>query len=190
MNRKKTNMKFRFTTLILIAMTVFLASCASLVGPREVELPLAKLQESLNRKFPFNNRYLELFDISVTNPRLALQPDTNRVVTSLDAAIAPPFLKKAWNGSLTLSGILQLDATRNAIILAEPRLDKFTVDGVDTIYANQIAKIGGLLAEQILKDVPLYTFKPEDFRYAGMAFIPTKINTRPNSLVVTFEPAK
>jgi hypothetical protein len=183
-------MKRAVAIITTIAVMFLLSSCAALVGPREVELPASKLQEALNRKFPFNNRYLELFDINVSNPRLALQPDTNRIATSFDTVIAPPFIKKSWKGSLTLSGNLQLDATRNAIILADPHMDKFALDGVDTLYTDQLAKIGGLLAAQLLKDVPLYTFKPEDFRYAGINFIPTKINTKANSLVVTFEPAK
>lgn len=183
-------MKPRLTALLAIATTFLLTSCAGLFGPREVELPLYKLQEAMDRKFPFNNRYLELFDISVSHPRLALQPDTNRIVTNLDAVIAPSILNKAWTGSLALSGVLRFDTSRNAIILAEPRMDKFMLDGVDARYTNQFAKIGALLAEQILKDAPLYTFRPEDFRYAGANFIPTKITTRSDSLVVTFEPAK
>lgn len=183
-------MTIRLTALLAIAMTFLLTSCAGLLGPREVELPLYKLQEAMDRKFPFNNRYLEIFDISVSHPRLALQPDTNRVMTSLDAVIAPAFLNKAWNGSLALSGVLRFDPTRNAIILAEPRVDKFVLDGVDARYTNQFAKIGGLLAEQVLKDTPLYTFQPEDFRYAGTLFMPTKITTTANSLMVTFEPVK
>jgi hypothetical protein len=183
-------MRLKLAALIAIATMLLLTSCASLLGPREVELPVSKLQEALNRKFPFNNRYLELFDISVGNPIIALQPDTNRIVLDLDAAIAPPFMNDTWKGSMTLSGMLQLDAARNAVILAMPRIENIALDGIDPRYASQFAKIGSLLAEQILKDMPLYTFKPEDFRYAGVNFIPTKINTRPNALVVTFEPAK
>lgn len=171
-------------------MAFVLSSCATLLGPREVEIPLARLQESIAGRFPFNNRFLELLDIRVTNPRVTLQPGTNRILTSMDASVAPPLTNRTWNGNFAVSGQLRVDPSRNALVLAEPRVETFNVHGLDPLYANQITRVGSLLAEQILKDVPLYTFRPEDFRQAGTAFTPTKITTGTNALVVTFEPAR
>lgn len=171
-------------------MAFVLSSCATLLGPREVEIPLARLQEAIAGRFPFNNRFLELLDIRVTNPRVALQPGTNRILTSMDASVAPPLTNRTWNGNFSVSGQLRVDPSRNALVLAEPRVETFNVHGLDPLYANQITRVGRLLAEQILKDVPLYTFRPEDFRQAGTAFIPTKITTGTSGLVVTFEPAR
>ncbi|HEY0843938.1 MAG TPA: DUF1439 domain-containing protein [Noviherbaspirillum sp.] len=176
--------------LAMVFLALVLSSCATMLGPRDVEIPLVRLQESLSNRFPFNNRILELLDIRITNPRLSLQPDTNRVLTTMDAAVAPPFMNRSWNGNLAISGQLRVDPSRNALVLAEPRVESFNISGLDPLYANQIGKVGSLVAEQLLKDVPLYTFRPEDFRYAGTAFNPTKITTRANALVVTFEPAK
>lgn len=183
-------MKRRYAACWVILAALFLASCATLLGPREVEIPLARLQESIAGRFPFNNRFLELLDIRVTNPRVTLQPDSNRILTSMDAAVAPPFMKKSWNGNLAVSGQLRFDPARNALVLAEPRVETFNVSGLDPLYANQITRVGSLLAEQILKDVPLYTFRPDQLRYSGTAFLPTRITTRSNGLVVTFEPAR
>jgi hypothetical protein len=183
-------MRAKINALLLVCAAWLLASCATLVGPREVEIPVARIQEAVARQFPFNNRYLELLDIYVTNPKVSLQPDTNRIVTSMDTSIAPPFLNKSWKGNLAVSGNLKFDPARNALVLAEPRVEQFAVDGIDSGYSNQIRKIGSLLAEQILKDAPLYTFKPEDLKYGGTSFTLSKITTRPNSLVVTFEPTK
>ncbi len=173
-----------------IAMTLVLSSCATLLGSRDVEIPLATLQESISKRFPFNNRVLELLDIRVTNPRVMLQPESNRILTSMDTTVAPPFLKKSWTGNFAVSGQLRFDPARNALLLADPRVETFNINGLDPLYANQLTRIGSILAEQLLKDVPLYTFRPEDLRYAGTMFNPTKITTRPSGLVVTFEPAR
>lgn len=183
-------MQRRFASFALFALALFLSSCATLLGPREVEIPLAKLQESIAGRFPFNNRFLELLDIRVTNPRVSLQPDTNRILTTMDTSVAPPFLKQSWTGNFAVSGQLRVDPARNALVLADPRVETFNVSGLDPLYANQIGKVGGLLAEQLLKDLPLYTFRPDEFRQAGTSFTPTKITTRPSGLVVTFEPAR
>jgi hypothetical protein len=181
-------MKQRFLALSILVL--FLASCASLLGPREVEIPLSRLQTAVSTKFPFKNRFLELIDVNLTNPRLALQPESNRILTTMDAAVMPPFINRSWTGNFTVSGVLRFDATRNALVLAEPRMEKFNIDGLDGRYASQLAKIGSLVTEQFLDNTPLYTFKPEDLRYGGRNFVLSKITTKPDSLVVTFEPVK
>ncbi|HJV07980.1 MAG TPA: DUF1439 domain-containing protein [Chromobacteriaceae bacterium] len=183
-------MKRRFAPWLWLTMLLMVASCASLVGQRDVEIPLAKLQDAIANRFPFNNRYLELLDVRVTNPRVSLQPNTNRILTSMDTSIAPPFSKQSWTGSLAISGQLRVDPSRNALVLAEPRVENFAVNGLDSPFANKIVRVGALVAEQLLADMPLYTFQPNDFRYGGTNFFPTKITTKPNGLVVTFEPAR
>lgn len=184
------NLKTTLLLLPVLLATLLLTSCAHLLGPRDVEVPLSTLQASLNNRFPLNNRYLELFDINISSPRLAFQPGTNRIVTTLDAAIAPMWIKKSWKGNFALSGVLALDSARQAVILTDPRVENMNIDGVDPSYANQVAKIGGFLATQVFKDIPLYTFTSHDFRYGGTSFFPTKINTKTNGLVVTFEPVR
>lgn len=183
-------MKKRHASFVLLFVAVLLASCATLLGPRDMEIPLARLQESIANRFPFNNRFLELLDVRVTNPKVSLLPDTNRIMTTMDASVAPPFMSRSWNGNFAVSGQLRFDPARNALVLADPRVEQFAVNGLDPLYANQIAKVGSLLAEQLLKDAPLYTFQPGELRYSGTRFNPTRITTRRDSLVVTFEPAR
>lgn len=183
-------MKRRFAAIFATLVALLLAACATLLGPREVEIPVARLQEAVASRFPFNNRYLELLDIRVTNPRVSLLPDSNRILTSMDTSIAPPFTNRSWSGNLAVSGQLRFDPARNALVLGEPRVESINVSGLDPLYANQLLKIGGLLVEQLLKDMPLYTFSPDAFRHAGTNFMPTKITTRQDSLMVTFEPAR
>lgn len=188
--RSRRAVFFLLVSMLAIALTTAVTGCASLLAPRSVELPLARLQQAMQSKFPFNNRYLDLFDITVSNPRLSLQPDTNRITTALDARIEPPFLKKPWEGKLVLSGTLAIDMARNAIVLTEPRLENLTLDGATGTYTGKLARLGALLAEDVLNNMPVYTFKPDDLRLAGMRMVPTKITARANSLVVSFEPAK
>ena len=68
-----------------------LASCAGLIGPRQITLPLARLQEGLDRRFPVDNRILSLFDMQLIRPQLTILPDTDRVALTVDASVAPPF---------------------------------------------------------------------------------------------------
>ena len=187
-------MKLEMTKIIhrvcFAAAALVLGACASMLGPREMEVPLSTLQSSLEKRFPFNKRYLELFDIQLSGPRLNLQPATNRVVIGFDAAIAPAWLKRSWQGNFALSGELAIDPAKNAVIMLNPQVETLTIAGLEDKYSSQLKKIGGLLAEEITRGMPLYTFQPEKFRYGATSFLPTKINTRGNGLVVTFEPVK
>ena len=183
-------MKHKLKMGLLLAVALLVGACASLFGQRNVDVPLALLQEHMSNRFPFNSRYLEIFDIHLSNPKLSLQPDTNRVVTNIEARILPSFLKQPWTGNFTVSGRLAVDNERRALVLAEPRIENLNFAGLDNRYGQQVTRIGSLLAEEVLRNLPLYTFTEDKFRYAGTSFTPTKITTRNNGLVVTFEPVK
>lgn len=166
-----------------------LASCANLVGPRRIELPQARLQAGLERRFPLHNRMLQLFDVQLTGPQLTILPENDRVALSLDVLVAPPFLRQSWHGSMALSGRLVLDAPRNAVFLTDTHLDRFEVEGIDAERTRELAHAADLLVNQLVRDVAVYSFHPEDLRYAGIQFVPTRLETRPGALVVTLEPA-
>lgn len=167
-----------------------LAACANLNGPHQLELPLPKLQQELDKRFPVNQRALDIFDIRLTRPQLAILPGSERIALTIDASLAPSFLKQSWNGSLALSGRLFINAARSGIFLADPRVERLTLDGVDAARQRQFAKILNQVTDPFVVNLPLYTFRPEDLRYAGLQFVPTRIATTPGALVVTFELAK
>jgi hypothetical protein len=167
-----------------------LASCASLLGPRQIEVPLSKLQAGLDRRFPVDNRVLELFDVQLSRPQLALLPGSERIALSMDASVAPPFLKQSWSGAMSMSGRLFVDAARGAVFMGEPRVERFVVDGMDEARQRQFTKVANVLVDKVISEVPVYSFRMEDLRYAGVQFVPTRIATTPNSLVVTLEPVK
>ena len=176
--------------LLATGAALLLAGCASVIGPRQIELPLEKLQASLGAKFPIRQRYLELLDVTVSNPRLQLSPDTNRITTTMDAGIAPVFMRKTYGGSFTLSGMLAIDNARHAVVLREPQMERLTLEGVDDKLTGQLANVSGLLAQRTLGDVAVYVFEPGQLRYAGVQFTPTRITTTARGLMVTFEPIK
>ena len=173
----------------LVLACSLLSSCASLIGPREVEVPLHKLQSSLDRRFPIDNSLLELFEIHLSRPQLMLIPDRDRVALALSAEISPPFLK-SYRGSIEFSGRPYIDAGRGAIYMAEPNVDRFALDGVDPFVQRQLTKITNFLLDNVIRDMPVYTFDPDDLKYAGVRFTPTRITTTRSGLVVTLQPVK
>lgn len=180
----------RRTVVRLAAIAVgasLLASCSSLIGPRQVELPLHKLQAGLDKRFPVNERLLELFDVQLTRPQLAIQPDQDRVALAVDASVAPPFAR-AWTGNIAFSGRLYVDPGRAAVMMAEPRVDSLRLGNPEA--ERHLTRVANGLIDTVARDMPVYSFEQKDLRYAGVQFVPTRIQTTRTGLVVTLEPAK
>ncbi|HEY8099256.1 MAG TPA: DUF1439 domain-containing protein [Burkholderiaceae bacterium] len=167
-----------------------LASCANLIGPHEVDLPLTRLQQNLDRHFPINHRVLEVFDIQLSQPQLTILPDSGRVSLTMATALSSPLLRQSRSGSLAFSGNLFLDTVRNAVFIRDARVDRFVIDGIDEARQRQLAVAASIVTDQIMNSMPLYSFHPEELHYAGVQFMPTKITTMPNALAVTIEPVK
>nr|WP_308635109.1 DUF1439 domain-containing protein [Massilia brevitalea] len=158
-----------------------------MLGPREVDLPLSTLQSSLDRRFPMDNRMLELFDVRLTRPQLAVHGG-DRVSLSVDATVAQSFLRQPLAGSLAFSGRLYIDQSRSGVFMAEPRIERFEINGIDGAVQRQLARAANGLMNKVVLDIPVYTFRSEDLRYAGVQYVPTRIVTTANGLRVSLEP--
>jgi hypothetical protein len=176
--------------LASLAACGLLASCASFVGPREIDVPLYKLQAGMDRRFPLDNRMLELFDVHLSRPQLDIVPDRDRIALTIDADVAPFFLRQSWTGSLSLSGRLYVDPNRGGVFMADPHVDRLAIDGADESNQRQLTKVANVVIDKVIRDVPVYSFRMEDLRYAGVQFVPTNIRTVPGALRVTLEPVK
>ena len=175
------------TSLMLLT---FLSGCASLLPPQEIEIPLSRLQQSIQKKFPYTERYFSLLDVTLSNPVLSTQPAADRMLIALDAQVLPPLVKTPWQGELLVSGSLRIDPVRRAVLLTEPRLENIKLDAATGSYTSRVARLGAQLAQDLIGETVLYTFAPDAFVVAGKRFVPTGITTRKDSLVVSFEPAK
>jgi hypothetical protein len=160
-----------FRLAAMLAGATLLSSCASVLGPRQVELPLHKLQSSLDKRFPINERLLDIFDVQLTRPQLSLVPDQDRVALAVDA-----------------SGRLYIDPGRAAVMMAEPRVDRLQLGNPDA--ERQLTRVANTLIDTVARDMPVYAFDQSDLRYAGVQFVPTRIQTTRTGLLVTLEPAK
>jgi hypothetical protein len=173
-----------------LMLACLLAACASLIGPRQVELPQERMQRDLDRKFPMHHRVLGMFDVELSHPQLAILADNDRVALNVDLNVAPLLARQVWHGSMAISGRLKVDSLHNAIYIADARVDRFVMDNLDEGKQNQLASVANLLSDNIIREVPVHTFRPEELRYAGVQFVLTGIDTRPGGLVANLQPAK
>ena len=192
MNHHFSSLRWQRQALLALSVLVLtlLSGCASLLPPQEIEIPLSRLQQSVQKKFPYAERYFGLLDVTLSNPVLSTRPAADRLLIALDAQVLPPLMKTPWQGELLVSGVLRIDAARRAVLLTEPRLENIKLDAATGSYTSRLARLGTQLAEDLIGETVLYTFAPDAFVVAGQRFVPTSITTRKDSLVVSFEPAK
>jgi hypothetical protein len=180
----------RLLVLTSLMLLTLLSGCASLLPPQEIEIPLSRLQQSIQKKFPYTERYFSLLDVTLSNPVLSTQPAADRMLIALDAQVLPPLIKTPWQGELLVSGSLRIDPVRRVVLLTEPRLENIKLDAATGTYTSRLARLGTQLAQDLIGETVLYSFAPDAFVVAGKRFVPTGITTRKDSLVVSFEPAK
>ena len=180
----------RLGQLLAVVAMAGLAGCASLTGPRDVDIPLAKLQRGLEQRFPVQQRALAVFDLRLTNPRLSLQGENDRVALEADVSASTPLVRHTLQGNVMLSGRLLVDNVRSAVVLADARIERFAIDGVEGALQGQLTAAGNVVIDRMVRDVPVYTFRPEDLRYGGVQFTPTAIRTTATGLSIHVEPVK
>lgn len=183
---------FRARRVFLIASSLVaaaaLSSCATMLGPREVDLPLSKLQAGIDRRFPVDNRLLELFDLRLSRPQLAILPG-DRVALTVDASVAQSFLRDPLSGSLAFSGRLVIDQAKNGVYLTEPRLERFMISGMDESVSRHLSRAANGVLDRAVLDIPVYSFRMDELRFAGVQYVPTRIATTATGLRVSLEPA-
>lgn len=170
-----------------------LSGCALLQpGQRTVGISEAKLAQAIAAQFPFNNRYLELFDVSLAAPRVRLMPRENRIGTELGYSIGTLWSgSRAVQGTLNLSYGLRFEPNDGTVRLADVRVDGFEVPGVPQAYAARANRLGGLLAENLLQDFVLHRLKPEDLKAAsGWGYQPGALQVVPGGLQLQLNPVK
>lgn len=176
--------------ILPLAAAAMLAGCASLTGPRDVEVPLERLQRGLGERFPLQQRALGVFELRLSRPQVALLRDNDRLALSADVAVTSPLLRQALQGSVALSGRLLVDNARNAVLLSDARIERFTVGGAEGSLQGQLTAAANVVVEHLVRDVPVYHFRPDELRYLGVQYVPTAIRTTRDGLSVRLEPVK
>jgi hypothetical protein len=170
-----------------------LAGCAALApGPRTIDISEAKLVELINRQFPFNSRYLELFDVSLSAPQLRLMPAENRIGTAFSYSLGSLLLgARPFQGRLDLSYGLRVEPSDNTVRLSQVRVEGFEVPGVPLAYASRANRLGALVAERLLQDLVIHRLKSEDLQAArGWGYQPGALSVRPGGLRLQLDPVQ
>lgn len=181
-------MKF-FVYCALLLIVIITSACVGLGGVRTLTLSEAELNQLLQRQLPVERRMLELLEVRLSEPRLHLLPQSNRVALSLEVASRERLSGRAYQGRIAMDFALRYDEPRRAITLDMVRVTDFQIDDLPPKQQAQTARLGSLIAEQLLKDLAIYRFKAKDLQAAeGMGYAPGPVTVTARGVEVTLVP--
>ena len=159
-------------------------------GPRQIDVSEAQLQSRIASQFPVRQRQLGLFDVTLEQPRLRLMPEENRVATEMTYALGVALTGVApVKGQLELSYGLRYEPSDSTVRLHQVRVERLGVDGLSAAQAAQVKKIGGLMAEDLLKEAVVHRVKPEDLQsLSGRGYKPGVLKVVPGGLRLQLDP--
>lgn len=176
-----------FVTLLILM--IFLSGCAAL-GNRTVNVSEADIQNMLNKKLAVPIQLLKIFDVSLSNSLVKFDQKTGRMQTTLDTVLDSKLLDKSLVGKLGISGKLRFDAASQSIVLDEPSIDQFNIDGAGSKYNDLLSSLAKTVGSQMLNGMALYTVKPEDLTFGGTSYSPKDMVVTDKGLQLTLTPAK
>lgn len=177
-----------FPVVIALALALVLSACAGLVGPRSYTLSEAEIARRIAQRFPYDQRVFELLDVRVDAPRVRLLPQRNRVSTELDIQASERLFGRSLRGALALDAALRYDEQDQTVKLADVRVERLDIEGLAQPLA---ARLAPLLAEQLLKDLVVHRFKPEDLQTAGrLGLKPGRVAVTERGLEITLDAAR
>ena len=169
--------------------TTLLAGCAAIFGPRTVEVSQAQLEGLLARRFPLTRRVLEIFDVTVSAPRLRLLPEANRIATDFDLASADRLLRSEHRGSLALSFGLRFEPGDNTLRVTQVKVERLQIDGAPAPLQRHLERLGTLFVDQALDDQVIHTLRAKDVEAVqGRGYRPSEWRVTPHGLRVTLLP--
>ncbi|MEY2686039.1 MAG: hypothetical protein RL375_237, partial [Pseudomonadota bacterium] len=144
------------------------------------EISRDQLEKALSGQFPLQRRLLEVFDITLSLPRLTLNVEKNRLDTEFDiAAVETLLTRKVFRGALGFGSGVRYEPVDHSIRLAHVGLDRFSIPGVPEPMAGQLHRVARVVAETLLESLTVYRMP------SGMARLVDTLGTAPSELKVT-----
>lgn len=179
-------MKIKYLVVLFV---LFLSACASL-GDRTVNVSEADVQNMLNKKLAVPIQLLKIFDVSLSNSIVKFDKQTGRMQTTLDTVLDSQLFGKSITGKLGISGKLRFDAASQSIVLDDPAVEQFNLDGAGEKYNEIFNSLAKTVGGQMLNGMALYTVKPEDLKFGGATYAPKDMQVTDQGLQITLSPQR
>ena len=145
----------------------------------------SEIQERLDSKFPITKTYLFIFDIEYSNPKVILDPVSNRILATLDAKTLFKVNGVQYAGSSTVSGSLRYKADESAFYIDKAKVEKIDIGNIPSKYADKVDGAASAILCHYLQSYPVYVIKDSNLKLRAAKVVLRDIKVQSGALVIT-----
>ena len=174
-------------SLLIFFYILICTGCAS-TGPKTFSISEQSLQSKLAQHIDKPITLMKVIHIQLSNPSVKLDEKTNRLNAFIDTQFKSPWLSKALNGKMHISGMLNYIESEQSVILDQAKVESIKINGLDEKHNEALSTLAQQIGGELLSNLPLYRVKPEDLRYGNTDYLPQSFKIIGNQLQVTLSP--
>lgn len=170
-----------------------LAGCAQWMGPQGVVFSEAELQTLLAKRFPLDRRLLEVLEVRISEPKLGLLPQQDRVSAELKVSATDRLFASELDGELALSTALRVEPSDRSLRLKDVRVTRLSLNqrGQPAAASERSQRLGAAIAERMLEGVVLHQFRAEQWdRLMAAGYATPTVNITSRGLELRAVPAR
>lgn len=166
-----------------------LGGCAGLLGPPTVTLSEAEIAQRMERHFPLDRSLLDVFDVTVSAPRVRLLPERKRLAVVVGVQARNRLLGLHWQGQLDFDAALRWDASDQTVRLDQVRVQDLAFADPGAFNRNTLERLGAALAERVLEGSAIYRLPAERAaQLRAKGYVPGHVDITPRGLEIGFVP--
>lgn len=146
-----------------------------------------QLRERIGAQLPFTETYLQLFEVTLDNPRVDLIDGADRVAGGLDAALKVRFGAREFDfsGAVDVSGGVRYAAEEGAFYMTDPEIENVAIAGVPAQFSNRANNALSLALTQFYAERPIYHLDTDDVKHAAAKLVLRDVRISNERLHVT-----
>jgi hypothetical protein len=172
----------------VFVLMLLLTACATVMPDRTVSVTGDQIAEKLNEKLAIPISLLKVFDVNLSNSLVTFDQTTGRMHTTMDTNLSSALFNESMSGKLGISGKLRFDAATSSIVLDEPKIEQFNLDGASGKYNDLLNALAKTVGGEMLNGMTLYQVKPEDLTIGNTQYSPKDMVVTDQGLQLTLTP--
>jgi hypothetical protein len=144
---------------LLVSLCIALGSCGYGISDGKLTMDFSPLQiqNAIAPKFPQENCPTPLTCIQLSNPKVTLPENANRIQLNFDTTVK--LFQQPITGTAIISAQPRYQSTTGEIFLDDAMVQDLQLRGVSTNVTKTATQYGSTLAQLALQRSPIYSFK-------------------------------
>ncbi len=177
---------------VFVSVALMLSACVTMgtMGDQTVLISDQVVQQKLNERLSVPISLLKIFNLQLSNTKVAFDEASNRMRVSLDSDLTSSLFKDHYTGNAVISGVVDYDAEQQAVVLKEPAVETLAFDELNTKQVDLFSAFAKVIGSEMLNDLVLYKVDPADLNVNGTQYAPKSLNMTAQGLQITLSPEK